>query len=71
MAELAGDVCAAMDAAGIESAAIAGVSLGGMIAVQLALDAPERVTGLALVCISATMDLAAWTARVATVRAVG
>jgi 3-oxoadipate enol-lactonase len=71
MAELAGDVGAAMDAAGIEAAAVAGVSLGGMIAMQLALDQPERVTGLALVCTSATMDRGAWTARVDKVRAEG
>ncbi len=71
MATLAGDVAAAMDAAGVRSAAIAGVSLGGMIAMQLALDAPEKMTGLALVCTSATMDRAAWTARVEKVRTEG
>ncbi|MGC5799661.1 3-oxoadipate enol-lactonase [Sphingomonas sp. NFX23] len=71
MQMLAGDVEAAMDAAGIKTATVAGVSLGGMIAMQLALDAPERVTGLALVCTSATMDPAAWTARVETVRTNG
>lgn len=68
MAVLAGDVCAAMDAAGIATAVLAGVSLGGMIAMQLALDAPGRVAGLALVCTSAAMDRAAWTARVEAVR---
>lgn len=65
---LASDVCAAMNAADIGSATIAGVSLGGMIAMQLALDAPDRVTGLALVCTSATMDRVAWQTRVETVR---
>lgn len=68
MATLAGDIAAAMDAAGVESATIAGVSLGGMIAMQLALDAPDRVSGLALICTSATMDRAAWSARVEKVR---
>lgn len=71
MAVLAGDVGAAMDAAKLDAAMIAGVSLGGMIAMQLALDAPERVDGLALVCTSATMDRAAWTARVEKVRTDG
>lgn len=71
MALLAGDIGAAMEAAGIDRAVIAGVSLGGMIAMQMALDAPERVAGLALVCTSATMDRAAWQARVETVRADG
>ncbi|EIZ79648.1 beta-ketoadipate enol-lactone hydrolase [Novosphingobium sp. Rr 2-17] len=71
MALLAGDVGAAMDAAGIARAIVAGVSLGGMIAMQMALDEPERVAGLALICTSATMDRSAWTTRVDTVRAGG
>ena len=65
---LAADVIAVMDAAGVASAAIAGVSLGGMIAMQLALDHAERVTALALICTSATMDAAAWADRIAIVR---
>ena len=68
---LADDVVAVMDAAGIDSAAIAGVSLGGMIAMALALRHPTRVTALALICTSATMDSAAWTDRIAKVRAAG
>ena len=71
LASLAQDVAAAMDAASIASARIAGVSLGGMIAMQLALDAPSRVTALALVCTSATMDRGAWADRVELVRAKG
>lgn len=71
MPVLARDVEAAMVAAGFGSAVMAGVSLGGMIAMQLALDMPHRVDGLALVCTSATMDRAAWTARVEKVRAEG
>lgn len=69
--DLARDVATAMDAAGFASAMIAGVSLGGMIAMQLAIHAPRRVDGLALICTSATMDRAAWATRVATVRAEG
>jgi 3-oxoadipate enol-lactonase len=71
MPMLADDVRAVMYAAGIDRATVAGVSLGGMIAMQLALDAPDRVAGLALVCTSATMDRDAWTTRVATVREQG
>ncbi len=65
---LAADVVAVMDAAGIRQAAIAGVSLGGMIAMQLALDHSDRVTALTLICTSATMDPAAWTDRITAVR---
>lgn len=68
MAMLAGDVLAVMDAAGVAQAAVAGVSLGGMIAMELALAAPDRVTHLIPVCTSATMDPAAWAQRVQTVR---
>jgi 3-oxoadipate enol-lactonase/4-carboxymuconolactone decarboxylase len=71
LAVLAQDVLAVMDGAGIDRAAVAGVSLGGMIAMQVALEAPERMSALALVCTSATMDSAAWADRIAKVRAEG
>lgn len=38
---------------------------------QIALNHPARVTALALICTSATMDPAAWTARIDTVRQQG
>ena len=47
--DLARDVTDVMDALGIRSAAIAGFSLGGLIAQSIALDAPERITKLVLV----------------------
>ena len=68
---LANDVSAIMGDAGIDRAPIAGVSLGGMVAMQLALDHPERVTALGLICTSAAMDGASWAARVETVRTQG
>jgi 3-oxoadipate enol-lactonase/4-carboxymuconolactone decarboxylase len=71
LAMLAADVAAAMDAAGIERAAIAGVSLGGMIAMQLALDHPDRVSALALICTSAAMDSSIWMARIEAVHTHG
>jgi len=71
LAMLVDDVAAVMADAGVARAAVAGVSLGGMVAMQLALDHPERVSALALVCTSATMDPVAWTARVDAVRAGG
>lgn len=68
LAMLADDVAAILDDAGVERAAVAGVSLGGMVAMQLALDHPERVSALALICTSATMDPVAWNTRIETVR---
>lgn len=71
MAMLAADAAAVMDAAGVERAFVAGVSLGGMIAMQLALDAADRVEALALICTSATMDPRVWEDRLAAVRTGG
>ena len=71
MSGLARDVLAVMDAAGVDRAAIAGVSLGAMIAMELALDAPDRVAALALICTSAAMDRTGWAERVERVRAGG
>ncbi len=68
---LAADILAAADAAGIKRFSLAGVSLGGMIAMELALLAPDRIEKLIPVCTSATMDSASWADRVAKVRAEG
>jgi 3-oxoadipate enol-lactonase/4-carboxymuconolactone decarboxylase len=68
---LAHDVIAVMDAANLPHAAIAGVSLGGMIAMEAALRFPERVAALVLICTSASIDRALWSERVDNVRAVG
>jgi 3-oxoadipate enol-lactonase len=50
METLASDVAAALDKLGVESAAIAGHSLGGYVALAFARMFSERVTRLALVC---------------------
>ena len=68
---LASDTLAVMDAAGVASAAVCGLSLGGMIAMTLALRAPGRISALVCACTSAQMDVAAWRMRVDTVRAEG
>jgi 3-oxoadipate enol-lactonase len=50
VADMAGDVVAVLDAAGIRRAHIMGVSLGGMVAQEVAISHPERVDGLVLAC---------------------
>src|SRR5215469_4703326 len=69
--QLAADAAAVLDAAKIEKAAICGLSLGGMTAMTLALNAPERVSALILACTSAQMDPAGWNARIQLVRSRG
>src|SRR4029077_14113423 len=53
IALMASDAKAVMDAAGIESAHVFGVSMGGMIAQEFALQYPARVRSLILGCTAA------------------
>lgn len=71
LAMLAEDVLAVADAAGFDRFSVAGVSLGGMIGMELALRAPGRVEKLLPICTSATMDSASWNDRIAKVRGEG
>jgi 3-oxoadipate enol-lactonase len=48
LTQMAGDALAVLDAAGAESAAVYGISMGGMIAQELAIQHPERVRALVL-----------------------
>src|SRR6185436_4372412 len=50
VAELAADAVQVLDEAGVERAHVLGTSLGGMVAQELALAAPERVDRLVLAC---------------------
>jgi 3-oxoadipate enol-lactonase len=73
IAELGADILGLLSSMGIEQAGYAGVSLGGMIGIWLAANAPERITSLAVVC-SALVPLPsaqAWRDRIGRVRAEG
>lgn len=50
VATMAADALAVLDAAGEASAHVVGASMGGLIAQELALAAPDRVRSLALAC---------------------
>ncbi len=71
LAMLADDAAAVVEAAGFHRVAVAGVSLGGMIAMEWALRHPSGMSAIALICTSATMDHNAWSDRVLKVRTGG
>jgi pimeloyl-ACP methyl ester carboxylesterase len=52
MADYAADAIALLDAVGFDECRVVGVSFGGMVAQELAVTAPERVSRLALCCTS-------------------
>jgi 3-oxoadipate enol-lactonase/4-carboxymuconolactone decarboxylase len=69
--QIASDALAVLDAAGVDKAAICGLSLGGMTAMTLGLNAPSRISALVLACTSAQMDRQVWDARITAVRGQG
>ena len=50
ISDMAADARAVLDAAGVERAHVYGVSLGGVVAQQLAFESPERIQSLVLGC---------------------
>jgi 3-oxoadipate enol-lactonase len=72
IADLGGDVIALMDDLGIERAAYAGISIGGMAGIWLGANAPSRLDRLVLMCTSAYAPPASrWIERVVAVRSAG
>jgi 3-oxoadipate enol-lactonase len=72
IADLGADVVALMDALGIERADYCGLSIGGMIGQWLAINAPDRIGRLVVICTSpATPNPDAFRERAATVREAG
>lgn len=72
VADLGGDVLRLLDELGTGPVAYCGLSLGGMIGMWLAANAPDRINALAVCCTTARMpDQAFWTDRAARVRAGG
>jgi len=72
VAELAGDVLALLDRLGIESASYCGLSLGGMVGIRLAAEAPDRLSSLVLCSTTARFDdVSPYLERAASVRWVG
>jgi 3-oxoadipate enol-lactonase len=72
IAGLGGDVLEMLDRLGLERVSFCGLSLGGMTGLWLAVNAPERVERLALLCTAAHLPpREGWTDRAARVRADG
>jgi 3-oxoadipate enol-lactonase/4-carboxymuconolactone decarboxylase len=71
LAQLAADTVCVLDAAGVDKAAVCGLSLGGMTAMTLSLNTPRRVSSLILACTSAQVDREIWNTRIETVRSQG
>jgi len=69
--DLGRDALALLDSLGIERFSFCGLSLGGMVGMWVASEAPERVERLVLCCTSARLEPGPWEARARTVRKEG
>jgi len=72
IADLGRDVLELMDGLGLERASYCGLSIGGMVGIWLAANAPERIEALVLICSLPYMPpRSKWQARAAAVLAAG
>jgi 3-oxoadipate enol-lactonase len=72
LADLGADALALLDRLGVQRAHWCGLSLGGMVGMWMAINAPERIDRLVLCCTSARLGPPSmWADRAATVRAEG
>jgi 3-oxoadipate enol-lactonase len=72
LADLGADVIALLNRLGLEQVRWCGLSLGGMVGMWMAINAPERIDRLVLCCTSARLGPPEmWADRAATVRAQG
>ncbi len=70
--DLGADVLALLDHLGVDRAAYVGLSIGGMVGQWLAVNAPQRITALGLLCTTARMESPdPWHERAARVREAG
>lgn len=66
--DLVDDVFGVLDRLGVHSAHLAGISIGGMIALRAASREPDRVRSLTAMCCAGVLDRRSWVERAATVR---
>lgn len=71
LADLGRDVLELMDALRLERASFCGLSIGGMVGMWLAANAPARIGRLVLCCTSASLEPQLWRDRAAAVRSGG
>ena len=71
LADLVADALSVLNAAEVPQAAVAGVSMGGIVAMQMALEHPNRLRALAVCNSTAAMDREPWAERVVAIRRAG
>lgn len=69
--DMALDAVAVLDAARVRTVAVCGLSMGGMVAMHLALHAPDRISHVIVANSSAQVPSAPWKDRAALVRSAG